>query len=182
MVGLLVHATTDDKKSPNQVSYGPGFAPVDVYPGVHHDYLVEFDRDGNYKKTVELPAEYRFWRIGALVDDSLLALAYDRTNSVARFLLLDSGGKIIRPLELPSQMRDNPELTQGESGEVLNQARAESSLSWWLFAPARHRLLLYQAHSKAPLLEVGAGGVVREVPLEAPKGYVLNAVIPSNDR
>jgi hypothetical protein len=184
VVGLLVRATKDEKHSTTTYNPLPGFSakPVPYYPGEHHDYLVEFDRDGNYKSTVELPTAYHFWRIGALSDGSLLALGYDRANSVARLLLLDSGGQIVRPIEAPSLTQDSPELRQGESGPEINRARAESSLSWWLFVPSRNRILLYQAHSATPLLEVGAGGALREVPLEAPKGYVLDGVVPANDR
>ena len=32
------------------------------------------------------------------------------------------------------------------------------------------------------MLEVGAGGAVREVPVSAPKGYTLHGVVPANDR
>jgi hypothetical protein len=143
---------------------------------------VEFDRAGNYKATVEPPDRYSFRRFAELPDGDLLALGYDRANAVARLLLLDSGGQMIRELQIPAGMQNNPELRQGETGGDLNRARAETSLSWWLFAPARHKVLLYVAHSKAPILEVGAGGAVREVPLEAPKGYVLDSVVPANDR
>jgi hypothetical protein len=46
----------------------------------------------------------------------------------------------------------------------------------------RGKILLYQAHTKLPILEVGAGGVVREVPLEIPKDFVIDTIIPSEDR
>jgi hypothetical protein len=184
IVGILVNATKDDKHSESTYYPMPGISKqaVPYYTGEHHDYVVEYDRDGNYKSTVDLPTAYHFWRVAALSDGSLLALAYDRANSAPRLLLLDSGGQIVRTLLIPSKMLDSPDLRQGESRGALNLALGESSLSWWLFAPSRNQILLYQAHARAPVLEVGAGGAVREVPLEAPKGYVLDSIVPANDR
>jgi hypothetical protein len=182
MVGLLVNATKDDTKASNTISMGPGMPPKYVYTGEHHDYLVEFDSSGNYKATSELPKAYSFRRLAALPDDSLLGLAYDRATSAPRLLRLDSGGQVIGSLQIPNKMMNSPELAAGQSGDSLNQIDAEGSLSWWIFVPARHTVLLYQAHTKSPVLEVGAGGSVREVPIQSPKGYVLDSVIPANDR
>jgi hypothetical protein len=36
--------------------------------------------------------------------------------------------------------------------------------------------------SNAAILEVGAGGAVREVTIDHPKGYGMDGVLPSNDR
>jgi hypothetical protein len=123
-----------------------------------------------------------FWRVEALEDDSLLALAYDRVNSVPRLLVVDTDGKIIRTLAVPQGLTQNPQLKEGSSGDFLRQAKAEQTMSWWQFAPVGKKVLLYQARSHAPLLEVGEGGAVREIPLDAPKGYTLENVIPANDR
>ena len=183
VVGLLVHATSDgQQKGSSTFTIVPGAPSRAIYPGEHSDYIAEFDRAGNYKQVLKLHAGYTFVKVAVLPDDTLLALAYERANAVAQLLLLSSEGQIIRPLELPSQMKDSPQLKLGETGGELNRVRAESSLSWWLFSPTRQRVLLYQAHSKSPVLEVGAGGVVREVPLQAPRGYLLDGVISANDR
>jgi hypothetical protein len=183
-VGILVNATKDDKHSVESYYALPGISTKKTprYTGEHHEYLVEFGRDGNLKSVLDLPVAYHFHRVAALSNGELLALAYDRTNAVARLLLLDSNGQVVRALVVPSEMQDSPGLVQGQSGPAINRARAETSLSWWLMAPVRQSLLLYQAHSASPVLEVGVGGATREVPLEAPKGYVLDGVVPANDR
>ena len=182
ILGILIRATADDKKAQSPVPPGPGMPPAEVYVGAHQDYLAEFDKDGNFKQTVSLPPTYHFWRMAQLSDDTLLALAYDKTNSVPRLFLLDSKGEILHTLEIPARMKDSPQLKLRVSGDESDRVAAQSSLSSWLFAPARDAILLYQAHSTSPLLEVRAGGVVREVPLETPKAYSLDGVISANDR
>lgn len=181
-VGVLVRGTKDDKKAPDPVPMGSGMPPRAVYTGERHDYLVEFDSSGNYQKAIELPGAYQFRRLAALADDSLLALAFDRANSIPRLLLMDSGGQIIRNLQIPAKMQESPEFASAQAGGIIEQVQAESSLSWWIFALARKKILLYQAHSNSPVLEVGAGGVVREVPVQFPKGYTLDGIISANDR
>ena len=79
-------------------------------------------------------------------------------------------------------MVSDPAVTQGQSGNGVNVARAASSLSWWLFGTARGRVLLYQARSHSPVLEVGAGGATRQVQVAAPAGFTLSGVITTNDR
>ena len=128
-VGLLVTATKDKTTAPNTISIGPGFPPKHVYTGAHRDYLVEFDRDGSYKKAVELLKRYDFRRLAALPDDTLLALAYDRVNAVPLLLVLDSDGEIKHPIELPNAMTGNPTMTQGETGGMRTEMAAETSMS-----------------------------------------------------
>jgi len=121
-------------------------------------------------------------RLAPLSDGNLIALATDRINWVPHLLLLDSGGQVIRQIEPPAAMLDNPDMKPDGSDFEHDRARALTSLSAWRFVPARKRVLLYQAHSHSPILEVGNGGAVREVNLVAPAGYLLDGVISSNDR
>jgi hypothetical protein len=181
-VGILVTATKDDKKGTGTYTLLPGAPPRSTYTGEHHDYLALFDRDGSYKEALDLPSAYNFVRLAALSDESLIALATDRINRAPHLLLLGPDGQVARQIELPAAMLESPDLQPGGSDSEHDRARALTSLSWWLFVPARHRTLLYQARSRSPILEVGAGGAVREVPISAPKGYVLDGVISSNDR
>jgi hypothetical protein len=183
VVGFLVNATSDDTKEPNRAPVVPFSPSPYLYTGEHHSFVIELDEENaQFKRTVELPKQYMFWRVTALEGDSLLALAYDRVNSVPRLLVVDTDGKIIRTLEVPQSLTQNAQLQEGTSGDFLKQAKAETTMSYWEFAPVRKKVLLYQRGSHAPVLEVGAGGAVREVPLDAPKGYTLHAVVPANDR
>ena len=182
LVSILVNGTKDDKTAPNTISMGPGLPPRHIYIGEHHDYLVEFDSGGNYKEALELSDKYKFRRVAMLPDDTFVALAYDQASAVPRLFRLDSGGQITGSIQIPGAMQASPELVAGQSGDVSQQVNAESSLSWWLFVPTRHRVLLYQAHTNSPVLELGAGGAVREVPLQSPKGYALDEVVSANDR
>jgi hypothetical protein len=181
MVGLLVNATKDPS-NPRTVSIGKDFPPLAIYPGKHQDFLAEFDLSGNFAKIVELPAELHIWRLAALPDDSVLALGYDRINARPHLTLLDSGGERKQNLQIPAVLDENPAFSEGTSPDINKQMKAEDIMNLLQFAWARQKVLLFQAHSSAPILEVGAGGAVREVTIDHPKGYGIDGVLSSNDR
>jgi hypothetical protein len=183
MVGLLVHATKDPS-NPQTVNIGKDLPPLTTYPGKHQDFLAEFDLNGNFTRVVELelPEGWHVWRLAALPDGSLLALGYDRINARPHLVILGSGGDRKRDLQIPAMMDENPVFSEGTSPELKKQMQAEDTMNSWQFAWARQKVLLFQTHSSAPILEVGAGGAVREVTVEHPKGYVIDSVLPSNDR
>jgi hypothetical protein len=71
----------------------------------------------------------------------------------------------------------HPGTEQSPGGDTLARVKAENNMSTWMFAPARQHILMYVWHRKPILLEIGAGGFMREVPIEAPPGYVIQDVI-----
>jgi hypothetical protein len=181
MVGLLITATKDPS-NPRTVNIGKDLPPLIMYPGKHQDFLAEFDLSGNFTKAVELPEGLDIWRLAALPDGSLLALGYDRINARPHLMILGSDGDRKRDLQIPAIMEDNRVLSEGASADMKKQMQAEDIMNSWQFAWARQKVLLFQARSSAPILEVGAGGAVREVTIEHPKGYGIDSVLPSNDR
>lgn len=184
LVGVRVNATPDPTRGPRtiQMPHGATRTLPNAYTGERREYLIEFDLDGNYKKTLQFPEIYSFARIAALPDGKFVAAAYDRANRVPRLVVLDSNLHILAPLQIPEGLADDPVLQQGETGEALNAAKAQSSMGSWMFGTARDRVLLYKAHSGSPVLEVGAGGSVREVPVQTLPDYQMERVIAANDR
>ncbi|WP_058186316.1 hypothetical protein [Terracidiphilus gabretensis] len=182
MVGLRITATKDPTKSPQTIGTGQGAPPMNGYSGKRRFFLAEFDLSGNFIKAVELPEELYIWRLAALPDDSLLALGYDLINARPHLMILDSGGERKRDLQIPAMMDENTVFSEASSGDWKKRNQALGALNSWQFAWARQKVLLFQAHSSAPILEVGAGGAVREVTIEHPKGYGIDSVLPSNDR
>lgn len=180
LVAAEVSATRDPTKGTRVIR--PDVPPREMYIGKHQQFIIEFDRKGMYKQTVDLPAEYFFVHIALLSDDTFVALAYDRGNRVPYLFLLDSSGEILRPLEIPQEIENNLAEAQGEAGDLAQRASAQAGSNAWLFGTARGKVLFYQTKAHAPVLEIGAGGARREVPVTAPPGYSLSGVVPANDR
>jgi hypothetical protein len=51
-----------------------------------------------------------------------------------------------------------------------------------LFTPYNKDILVWRANGNDPVLDVTSGGGVREVPLQAPSGFVFVDMLPSTDR
>lgn len=183
MVGLLVNATKDSS-NPQTIKVGKDLPPLTTYPGEHKDFLAEFDLKGNFTKVVELelPEGWKTWRLAFLSDGSLLAAAYDHINARPHLVIFGSGGEKKQDLKIPEELADDPVFMGGAGSDISQQVQAASGLNSWKFALAMNKVLLYQLRSNTPILEVGAGGTVREVTIEHPKGYVIEGVLPSNDR
>jgi hypothetical protein len=181
-LGFLVYATRDRKDSQYSMmsSMGPvaGIAKL----GVHQGFIVTFDYSGNYKSTIELPANLEYRKMAMLDSGEFALLAYDPSKRVALLQVLDSTGQFERTVQLPSGMVDDPEVQAGETGNGSEAMIASASLSRWQFAGAGRRVVLYRPHAKGDLVELGSGGAVRYVPLAAPDGYELDGFVASADR
>jgi hypothetical protein len=183
-VYVFVSATKDSKQYDYTIhsSDGQVLRRGAGYSGERHSFILKFDILGTLKSTMQLPDNLSFHRIAPLPDGTFVAIAYDSLNAAARLLLLADDGTILRYLSLPSELEQTPELQHGAIGNESDRAHAQTSLSQWLFAPVRGRILLFAAHSNAPIVEIGAAGVTREVSISAPKDYSLSTVIASNDK
>ncbi len=147
-------------------------------------FIALFDRDGSYKKSLEIEGKYGLNDLLILPSGEFVVFGYDSVGGTVRVSLLGSDGVLIRPINLSDAMLSDPALRQAESGSSFDRsiALSHSTLGAWRFARARHRAILYEPGSSSPLLEIGPGGATREVPISAPKGFTLDAILPSDDR
>jgi hypothetical protein len=84
------------------------------------------------------------------------------------------------PSRFPRIFSTSRNSTKPEGSDTLARVKAENNMSTWMFAHAS----TYSCTSGTAThpAEIGAGGSLREVPIEARPGYVIQDVIPSNDR
>ena len=163
-------------------------SPADLPPGAvlkTKSYIALFDRSGAYTKSVEVGVDYGPSDLALLSSGEFVVFGYDSVNAAVRVSLLGSGGEFISPITFSDEMVSNPALKEAETGTMHERVKAleRSGIGSWRFARSRGRALLYEPGSTAPVLEIGEGGVKREVPLSAPPdGYSLDAFLPATDR
>jgi len=176
-VAFLVVARRKDQENISSASLSPG---VTVRK---KSYIALFDRNGSYKKSVEVGVDYGPSDLAILPSGEFVVFGYDSVNSAVRVSLLGSSGELIRSIPLSDDMVSNPALKEAETGSMHErvQALSRSGIGSWRFARARGKALLYQPGSGALVLEIGEGGAKREVPLTVPQGYSLDAFLPASD-
>jgi hypothetical protein len=182
-VVVLLTATTDATESSYTVQLSNGKTMSGRGKlGEHHNFLALFDLDGRYKSTVDLPETIQYKKAAELSNGDFLLLGYDPVNGVAALQLVNSSGQVIGPLQIPNGMTDDEKLKNGETGGPADKFWASGVVSFWQFIPAAGKVLLVRPHSGAPILAVGPGGFVREVPIAPPAGFELDGFLPSSQR
>jgi len=140
-------------------------------------YIVIFDRDGNYQKTIQLDVGFQVQQIGAFPNGVFLAFGYDDATHAPKLVMLKEDGTLLRFLQIPKG--DVPESMLGTKegsgkGAAVYIAPAQ-------FVPVEpHSILVVQNKTSFPLLEVNEGGVIRAIPLKLPKGTQVEGLIVSN--
>jgi hypothetical protein len=181
MVGFLVRAAKENGQAQRTVKEGNDkTSTVVINPNQHHFYIAEFNLDGVYKQSIELPIQGPIYHFAILSSGEFLATAYDSTTDAPQLFLFSSAGDILRQIYMPNTT--NAKTKQSNRRPVnplMASARLMGSI---LFTPYGDDVLVWQAGVNAPILEVQPGGSVRELHISAPKGYVLAGMVPSNDR
>ena len=175
IVGFLVRGTKGLVGTPGPGKSSAGYAWSD-----YHNYVAEFNRDGGYKGAIELPMSYQLSHLAILPSGEFLVSGYDQLNSSARLLFLDSSGRVLRALDLPASRSD------ASLGQIYGSATASRVASELIgsvvFTPYNQDILVWRKDSNDPILDVGPGGRVREVPLHVPVGFVFTDMVSANDR
>jgi hypothetical protein len=115
-----------------------------------------------------------------LPSGEFLVSGYDELNATPKLLFLNSSGEVVRSLDLPAARSfagDDLPFRSGES--MMASGRLLGSV---LFTAYKQDILVWRMGSTDPVLDVGPGGSVREVPLQPPPGSIFVDMIPASDR
>ncbi len=174
-VGFLVRGTKDLPGPP-----GHGKSPAGIAWSSYHDYIAEFNRNGSYKESIQLPVSYHISHFAIFPSGEFLVTGYDQINSTVRLLLLSSSGQISRTIDLPASR--TPAAGDAPYGSVDAARTTTKLMSTFVFTPYNEDILVWRINSTDPILDVTSDGGVREVPLQMPSGFVFVDMVPSNDR
>lgn len=141
-----------------------------------HDYILIFDRDGNYKKKLQMEDSFAVQRVGAFPSGAFLAFGFDKQDHSPRLALLQDDAKFLRFLEIPKG--DAPESMFGmkdrdRKGVAIYIAPSQ-------LVPHGDSILIVQNKTEFPLLEVNPAGMIRAIHPKLPKGIQIDTLIASD--
>ncbi len=174
-VGFLVRAS---KEQPGP--HTPGRSAAGIAWKDYHNFIAEFDRNGQYKDSIQLPVDYTLSRFAMLPSGEFIITGYDKLNSTVRLLFLKQSGEILRSLDMPSA-RDFAARNE-DSSTAESDKDARLLLGSILFTRYQNDILVWRMNSNHPILDVGSGATVREVPLQPPSGQLFVDLVPATDR
>jgi hypothetical protein len=179
-VAFLVIAASEDKQG-KETFVTPDGTKHEVTRNLadRRDYIVLFDREGNYKKKLQIQIDDTFaiQRIGVFPSGTFLALGFDTQDHSPRLALLQDDARFLRFLEM--RKRDAPETMFGmndSSGKGVVVSIVPSQ-----FVPHGDSIIVIQNNSKYPLLEVNEAGAIRKIKPILPEGVKVDALIPSDE-
>ena len=176
VVGFLVRGT---KEAPGGGT-GSGKSPSGFSWSSYHYYVAEFNLDGTYRESVELPISNPLSRLAIFPSGEFLVVGYDQLNAAVRLLLLDSSGHVSKTLDIPAARTSAG--AEAPYGSIEAAHAARNLVGSIALTPYDQDILVWRGGSNDPVLEVGSGGAVREVPLQVPSGFVFVEMVPANDR
>jgi hypothetical protein len=177
-VVFLVNAAGDDMREKKRDGSAHGAHQESAESRAsRHDYLVIFDRDGNYQKKLQLDIAFRITHISPFSSGSFLAYGYDAVDRSPRLAMLKDDGTLLRYLEMPTG--DAPESVArskdgGGRGPAAYLAPAQ-------LVPQGRYVYLLQAGSDYPILKVSVAGAVEPIKPTLPADAKVAALIPSDE-
>ena len=159
---------------PPEAAAGDGAAKS---PVERHFYIVRFDRQGNYEKTIQVDDTFHMHHLGLFPSGTFLAYGADRGNHAPKLAMLKDDGTLSKFLDIPEG--DAPESAIGTKdasgkGPAVFVAPVQ-------FAGQGHFFYLLQNKTNFPLLEINEAGAIRAIKPKLPSGMQIETLVPSDE-
>lgn len=162
------------------------FIPAGSDKSSRHYYSLRYSEDGTLDSTTPLDITTGPVRIGAFPSGALAIMGVDPIEHYPQLILLDSGGKNSRLVDIDSARRyESDQLRHfypGASQSDPGGSGLSAVASAVQFLSYGDDLLLVQMGTNYPVLELGEGGILRSVPLRLPAGSIVESLIQSSER
>lgn len=174
-VVFLVYAARENKRSEQKVITDRGQAEITRNAAEHHSYVVTFDREGNYKKTVQVDAGFRPMRVGIFSTGMFLAYGFDESDHSAKLALLKEDGSLLKFLELPAGSSPDSAMSDGSGKQ-----RGASQLNPVQFVRDGDAIVIVQNKTNLPLVEVNEAGALRVIRPKLRSDLQISMLIPGD--
>jgi len=141
-------------------------------------YIAHFDNDGHYDGAIsDLPLT--IFRVAVFNSGTLIVQGRDKSGR-PRVALLDSGGQLLRYLELPKDISSGLDPLPSGIFRPCDDCQAidiESVLFSSHFTAWQQDVLFYRVGTGNTVYDISEGGRVRSVNVKAPHGYNVHSLI-----
>lgn len=174
---FLVSAAAEDRPEKDRASDSGGRRESARGLPERHDYLVMFDRKGNYQKKIQLESAFSMTHISPFSSGALLAYGYDPVDHSPKLAMLKDDGSLLRFLEIP----------KGDAPESVLQTKDSSGKGPAAYlAPAQfvsqgQYIYFLRPRSDNPILRVSTGGAIEPIRAKLPEGAKIATLIPSDE-
>jgi len=176
VVSLVIAALEDEQGKEAFVTSDGTRHEVTRNLAEHHDYIVIFDRKGDYRRRVQLEDTFAVQRVGVFPSGAFLAFGFDKQDHSPKLAMLKDDGTLLKFLQIPKE--DVPGSMPGTregSGKGPAVYIAPTQL-----LPDGDFILVVQNKTGFPLLEVNEAGAIRVIKPKLPEGVQIDVLVPSD--
>ncbi len=145
-------------------------------------YVARFNLDGSYRGALRLDLKILPMQFAAFESGGLLIAGLDH-NNVARVALMDPSGELLRYLELPKDIAENPravERTCGNSFLTMFCGDMSSVAMSAGFVPYKGNILFFRNLDSSRIYEIRDSGEVRMVRIRNAADLDVEGLLPSD--
>jgi hypothetical protein len=172
-VFFLVEAAKENKPIKQAYSVGDYHGEFTRNAAEQHRYVVEFSRNGEYRRTVAIDDLFQTRNLGVFSSGKFLVFGYEKSDHSPRLAILNEDGALIKFLEIPKGYA--PEFMTGgrDSQHPLSIAMSE-------LVPYGRSILAVQNELDSPILEVSEDSAIREIHPRLPDGQQIHYIVAAD--
>src|SRR5262249_26196038 len=134
---------------------------------------------GSYRGSLKLDSNFHPMQLAAFSSGTFLIAGLDE-DKIPRVGLFNSGGKLVKYLQLPRDITDDAK----RAGEAFASSGLSASANVIALLsqlyPYNENVLLIRSGSVTPIYEIRESGEVRPVRVKIPNGLTVDYLIPSD--
>ena len=145
-------------------------------------YVARFDLDGSYKGALRLDLKLLPMQFAAFESGNFLIAGLDQSN-VARVALMDPSGELLRYLELPKDIAENPKAVESSCGNSFLTMFCGDMSSVAMsagFVPYKGNILFLRGLDSSRIYEIRDSGEVRMVKIKNTARFDVEGLLPSD--
>jgi hypothetical protein len=143
------------------------------------DYIARFDRDGSYRGSLKLDNNFHPMQLAAFSSGTFVIAGLDE-DRIPRVGLFNSGGQLVKYLQLPKDITDDPKRAEKSFANSELSASVDVIAMLAQLYPYNGNVLLVRAGSATPIYEIRESGEVWPVRVKIPNGLTVDHLIPSD--
>jgi hypothetical protein len=163
------------------VRASPDSKPEQPTAAVYHDYLVAFDRSGQYRGKMQIQDDFRASEVGVLESGNILIYGFAEADHAPKLAFFKDDGTLLRMLRPARGAMRKSALSKGPgNADSANVDSGVYVVAPVQLVPQKSSVFVLQRGADLPLLEVKEGGGVRALYPRLPPNTKFDRIVVSN--
>ena len=177
-VAFLVIASREDKPTKEEIVSSDGSKhEIRRNTAERHDYVVVFDRNGEYKRLTRLNSSFPLQKVAVLPSGAMLAYGFSTQDHTPQLAMLNEDGTLLKIIDIPKGTAPASVFRPESQSKRVPPALIKPID----LVPFRDSIIVLQKESRFPLISVNESGAVRIIRPKLERDQQVDSVISSDE-